>query len=40
MFEMEVAYGKSGPVAGEFLMSLTMCLMFCGEKGVKMWSNG
>ena len=27
---------ESGPVAGEFLT----CLVFCGEKGVKVWSIG
>ena len=26
---------ESGPVAGEFLMLLLMCLVFCGEKGVR-----
>ena len=29
---------ESGPVAGEFLMLLMTCLVFCGEKGVKVWS--
>ena len=32
MFEMEVAYG-----AGEFLILLIMCLVFCGENGVTVW---
>ena len=31
---------ESGPVAGEFLMLLIKCLVFCGEKGVKVWSIG
>ena len=31
---------ESGPVAGEFLMLLMMCLLFCGEKGLKVWSIG
>ena len=31
---------ESGPVAGEFLMLLMTCLVFCGEKGVKVWSIG
>ena len=26
---------ESGPVAGEFLMLLMTCLVFCGEKGVE-----
>ena len=26
------------PVAGEFLMLLMTCLVFCFEKGVKVWS--
>ena len=26
---------ESGPVAGEFLILLMPCLVFCGEKGVK-----
>ena len=30
---------QSGPVAGEFLMLMT-CLVFCGGKGVKVWSIG
>ena len=29
---------ESGPVAGEFLMLLMTCLVFCVEKSVKMWS--
>ena len=28
---------ESCPVAGEFLMT---CLVFCGEKGAKVWSIG
>ena len=31
---------ESGPVAGEFLMLLMTCLVFCGEKGVKVWTIG
>ena len=31
---------ESGPVAGEFLILLMMCLVFCGKKGVKVWSMG
>ena len=31
---------ESGPVAGEFLILLMMSLVFCGEKGVKVWSIG
>ena len=31
---------ESGPVAGEFLILLMMCLVFCDEKGVKVWSIG
>ena len=31
---------ESGPVAGEFLMLLMTCFVFCGEKGVKVWSMG
>ena len=31
---------ESGPVACEFLMLLMMCLVFCGEKGVTVWSIG
>ena len=31
---------ESGPVAGDFLMLLMTCLMFCGEKGVKVWFIG
>ena len=30
---------ESGPVAGEFLLNITND-MFCGEKGVKVWSMG
>ena len=26
---------ESGPVAGEFLMLLMTCLVFCGDQGVK-----
>ena len=39
MFEMEVAYGIR-PVADEFLILLMMCLVFCGEKDVKVSSIG
>ena len=38
---MEIAYGllmELGPVAGEFLILLMMCLVLCGENGVKVWS--
>ena len=31
---------ESCPFAGEFLMLLMMCLVFCGENGVKVWSVG
>ena len=31
---------ESEPVASEFFILLMMCLVFCGEKGVKVWSNG
>ena len=31
---------ESGPVAGDFLMLLMTCLVFCGEKDVKVWSIG
>ena len=31
---------ESGPVAGEFLMLMITCLVFCGEKDVKVWSIG
>ena len=31
---------ESGPVAGEFFMLLMTCFVFCGEKGVKVWSMG
>ena len=30
---------ESGPVAGEFLMFLMIYVVFCGEKGVEVWSN-
>ena len=30
---------KSGHVAGEFLMLLMMCLVFCGENSVKVWKS-
>ena len=39
MFEMEVVM-ESGPLAVEFLMLLMACLVFCGKKGVKVWSIG
>ena len=29
---------ESGPVAGEFLMLLMTCLVFCGENAVNVWS--
>ena len=31
---------ESGPVAGEFSMLLMTFLVFCGEKGVDVWSIG
>ena len=31
---------ESGPVAGEFLILLMMCLVFCGEKDVNVWFIG
>ena len=31
---------ESGIVAGEFLKLLMTCLVFCGEKGVKVWAIG
>ena len=31
---------ESGLVAGEFLILFMVCLVFCGEKGVVLWSIG
>ena len=31
---------ESGPVASEFLMLLMTYFVFCGEKGVNVWSIG